>query len=68
MYRLSSATSKFNVAALVRDSGNSSRVTAAFPNVRIVHGELDNVDLIEDEAKQADVVLSKWSNSAIFSR
>ncbi|OBT82247.1 hypothetical protein VE02_09200 [Pseudogymnoascus sp. 03VT05] len=65
--RLSSAASKFNITVLVRDSGNSSRVTAAFPNVRIVHGELDNVDLIEDEAKQADVVLNLAATSHMAS-
>ncbi|OBT76837.1 hypothetical protein VF21_04794 [Pseudogymnoascus sp. 05NY08] len=65
--RLSSAASKFNITALVRDSGNSSRVTAAFPNVRIVHGELDNIELIEDEAKQADVVLNLAATSHIAS-
>jgi uncharacterized protein YbjT (DUF2867 family) len=59
LYRLSSAGPKFDISALVRGPGNASKVTAAFPNVRIVQGDLDDASLIEGEAKHVDIVLRK---------
>ena len=44
------------IAALVRNSEKASRVTKAFPEVRTVLGDLDAVDIIEEESRKADVV------------
>lgn len=34
----------------------------AYPDVRIILGDLDNVALIEEEAAKADVVVREWSS------
>lgn len=54
----SRALDKYQITCLVRDAGKVDVVTSAFPAVRIVQGSLDDTDLVEDEAKNADIVLS----------
>ncbi len=44
----------------MRDSEKGSQVASQYLNVRLVYGTLDSDDLLEDEAKKADVVLSMW--------
>lgn len=34
-------------------------MTAAYPNVTIVHGDVDNYDLVKDQASKADIVIRK---------
>lgn len=36
-----------------------SVVSEAYPNVRIVEGDLDDIELVEREARDADVVLRR---------
>lgn len=38
-----------------------------YPKVRLVYGDLDNVELLEEEAKKADIVISKPSSAAVSS-
>lgn len=44
-------------AALIRTQEKADRVHATYPNVRIVIGDLDDSQLLEDEAAKADIVL-----------
>lgn len=47
----------YNIAALIRDQEKASKISAAFPNVRVVFADLDNVDIIEEESRKANVVI-----------
>lgn len=46
---------------LLRDNTKAAAVSQAYPNVRVVLGDLDSASLIEDEASRADVVVSELS-------
>jgi hypothetical protein len=43
----------------LRDSDKAAIISKAYPRVRVVLGDLDSTSLIEEEARQADVVISK---------
>lgn len=63
IYNASRATSaQHNISALVRHANSDAQILKAFPEVRIVRGDLDAVDLIEQEAKNADAVFRKCSS------
>ena len=49
---------EWELTALVRNSDKGAKVAAAFPNVRLVYGDLDSVDLIEEETVKADIVMN----------
>lgn len=42
--------------ALVRNSDKGAKVAADFPKVRLVYGDLDSTQLIEEESAKADIV------------
>ena len=57
MYQLYGDSGDRNeIAALVRDEKKASQLLKSFPQVRIVPGEMDDVEIIEREAKKADIV------------
>ena len=41
---------------MVRNSDKGAQVAKAYPNARLVYGDLDSYDLIRDEAAKADIV------------
>lgn len=43
----------------MRDSEKGSQVASQYSNVRLVYGTLDSHDLLEEQAKKADIVLSR---------
>lgn len=47
---------EWEYTALVRNSDKGAKVAAAFAKVKLVYGDLDSVDLIEEEASKADIV------------
>ncbi|RGP65241.1 nucleoside-diphosphate-sugar epimerase [Fusarium sporotrichioides] len=47
----------FQVRVLVRDQSKGAAITKAFSQVEIVHGSLDDTDVIAKEAQEADIVL-----------
>lgn len=49
----------WQISALVRTDGKAQKVKEQYPNVRIVMGDLDSADLIEEEVKKADIVYRK---------
>ena len=66
LYRLQQSTlAKSQLACLIRDKSKAKHVSASYPNVDIVQGSLDDVDLVEQEARKADVVLSPtvWNSN-----
>ncbi|RDW56722.1 hypothetical protein BP6252_14015 [Coleophoma cylindrospora] len=67
LYHLSSAPANYDISALVRDSEKASVVQAAFPHIRVVQGDLDDANLIEEEAKKADIVLNLAATNHVTS-
>jgi uncharacterized protein YbjT (DUF2867 family) len=59
LHVLASAHPEYECSVLVRDSTKAAAVSKAYPDVRTVLGDLDSASLIEDEAAQADVVISE---------
>lgn len=47
----------YEYVCLVRTEQKGEQVKKAFPNARIVLGDLDNSALLEEEAAKADIVL-----------
>lgn len=57
LYSLQKIHPDYEISALIRDSEKAGRVSAAFPKVRVVLGDLDNSELIEQESYKANVVI-----------
>lgn len=51
--------SGLHITSLVPDAGKAERVKLAYPNVKIILGDLNDTDLIREQAQAADIVLSK---------
>jgi uncharacterized protein YbjT (DUF2867 family) len=49
----------YEITALIRDNEKAGKVLAAFPKVRVVLADLDNVEIIEEESRKADIVISE---------
>ncbi|KPA35522.1 nad dependent epimerase dehydratase family protein [Fusarium langsethiae] len=64
---LSHTHPEYSIATLVRDSHAAETVSQAYPKVRTVVGDLDDSELVEQEAGKADVVLNVASNKHIGS-
>ena len=47
----------YQVTALVRNSDKGAQIASKHPSVRLVYGDLDSADLLEEEASKADIVL-----------
>ena len=50
----------WHYSLLVRSKDKAAQVTSKYPNVRIVLGDLDSSDIIEEEVKNADIVLREY--------
>ncbi|KAF2018815.1 NAD(P)-binding protein [Aaosphaeria arxii CBS 175.79] len=57
LYALYNKHPEYTYSALVRSEEKGKAVQAAFPNVRIVVGTLDDAEILEREAADADVVI-----------
>ncbi|KAL8886173.1 MAG: hypothetical protein Q9215_006075 [Flavoplaca cf. flavocitrina] len=57
LYQLMKSTKQYDVAALVRDSDKGAQIASQYPAIRLVYGDLDSSDVLEEEAKKADIVL-----------
>jgi uncharacterized protein YbjT (DUF2867 family) len=44
---------------LVRNVDKAAKLTAQYLNIRVVRGDLDSVDIIEEEVADADIVFSQ---------
>ncbi|KAF1815865.1 NAD(P)-binding protein [Eremomyces bilateralis CBS 781.70] len=61
-YAISQAHPEYDITAMVRSTAKGALVTAQYPKVRLVYGDLDSIDLIEEEASKADIVF-QWANA-----
>ena len=57
LHDLVAARLHVRVRALVRSEQSAKAISAAFPSVETVSGDLDNAAVITEEVKQADIVL-----------
>lgn len=57
-YTIATAHPDWQLSILVRSKEKAAQVTTKYPEVRIVHGDLDSVDIIAEEVKNADIVFS----------
>ncbi|KAJ5598658.1 hypothetical protein N7537_008742 [Penicillium hordei] len=67
LHVLQHAHPDYKVAALIRDSEKAGKVLAAFPKVRVVLADLDNVKIIEKESHKANIVIHAASNKHLES-
>ncbi|KAM0417429.1 hypothetical protein ACHAPT_012578 [Fusarium lateritium] len=58
---------EYAITALVRDAKAAANISQAYPKIRTVVGDLDDGQLVEQEASQASVVLHVASNKHIDS-
>lgn len=59
LYAIIQAHPDYEVTCLVRNSDKGAQIASQYPNVKLVYGSLDDVELLEGEAQKADIVLSK---------
>ncbi|KAF2798630.1 hypothetical protein K505DRAFT_197291, partial [Melanomma pulvis-pyrius CBS 109.77] len=57
LYALYNKHPDYEYTALVRTDQKAEPVKKAFPNVKIVIGDLDNEEVLKEEASKADVVI-----------
>ncbi|RJE21099.1 hypothetical protein PHISCL_06563 [Aspergillus sclerotialis] len=67
LHALKSTYPKYGYSVLLRDASKAATVTNAYPDVRVVQGDLDSAALIEEEARNADVVIHAASSNHIKS-
>jgi N-acetyl-gamma-glutamylphosphate reductase len=60
LYTIATAHPDWQLSALVRSKEKATQVTSKYPEIRIVHGDLDSVDIIAEEVKNADIVYSQY--------
>ena len=59
LYEIVQKHPEYEVVCLVRNSDQGALVASQYEKIRLVYGDLDSVELLEAEAKKADIVLSK---------
>ena len=48
---------EYEISALVRNSDKGVKIASQYSKVKLVYGTLDDAEVLEDEAKKADLVL-----------
>ncbi|KAI7101442.1 NAD(P)-binding protein [Hortaea werneckii] len=61
-YAIANAHPEYEMTALVRNSEKGAQVAKEYPNVKLAYGDLDSTDLLEEEAKKADIVCH-WAHA-----
>ena len=59
LYAIANAHPEYEISALVRNSDKGALVAKQYPRIRLVYGDLDKTELIEEEARKADIVCRK---------
>ncbi|KAK4243335.1 hypothetical protein C7999DRAFT_36337 [Corynascus novoguineensis] len=58
VYAILEAHPEYEISCLVRDEAKGALVSEAQPSLRIVYGDLDDGDLLEEEAANTDIICS----------
>jgi N-acetyl-gamma-glutamylphosphate reductase len=61
LYAIATAHPDFHITCLARDEEKGRQITKAFPDVKIIIGDLDSSAILEKESAAADIVCSKFS-------
>nr|POF05841.1 uncharacterized protein CFP56_53228 [Quercus suber] len=56
LHAIATAHPDYEITALVRNSAKGAQVVQNYPSIRLVYGDLDDVELLAQEARRADVV------------
>ncbi|KAJ5752094.1 hypothetical protein N7520_009011 [Penicillium odoratum] len=56
LYAISNAHPDWELSALVRSKEKAAVLSSKYPKIRVVHGDLDSSDIIEEEVKKADIL------------
>ncbi|KAK4982202.1 hypothetical protein LTR50_007807 [Elasticomyces elasticus] len=56
LYAIAHAHPEYDITCLVRNSDKGAVIAAEYPKIRLVYGDLDSSELLEEEARKADVV------------
>ncbi|PVI07642.1 NAD(P)-binding protein [Periconia macrospinosa] len=57
LYKIATTYPDLEITALVRNSDKGAKVAAQYPRVRLVYGDIGNLELLSAEAAKADVIL-----------
>lgn len=60
LFVLYQAHPDWEFSALVRNKEKATQLVNQFPKVRIVYGDLDSADILEEEAAKADIVYRQY--------
>lgn len=58
LYAVSQTHPDWQVSVLVRNKDKAAKLSSEYPNARVVLGDLDSSTVIEEETKNANIVLS----------
>jgi uncharacterized protein YbjT (DUF2867 family) len=58
---VSQAHTDWEISVLVRSKEKGAKLAGEYPKVRIVYGDLDSADIIEEETKNADIVFRAYT-------
>ncbi|KAJ5495054.1 hypothetical protein N7539_000170 [Penicillium diatomitis] len=58
LYTVTNAHPDWEITTLVRTKKKADLVSSRYPNIHIVQGDLDSVELIEEQVKEADIVFN----------
>lgn len=47
----------YDTTCLVRNSDKGAQVASQYSRVKLVYGDLDSTELLEEEARKADIIL-----------
>lgn len=56
---------EYKVRALIRDAAKGAAITKTFSQAEVVNGSLNDVNIIAQEAKDADVVVRKFTRNRV---
>ena len=63
---MSTAHPDYEFSCLVRNSEKGAEVGSQYAKVKLVYGTLDDTDVLRQEAKHADVVMSQYSTLSLL--
>lgn len=49
----------YDITCLVRNSDKGAQIASQYSRVRLVYGDLDSAELLDEEAQKADIILRK---------
>ena len=59
IYAIYKAHPEYEITCLVRSSDKAATVANEYPKFQFIYGDLNSVELIVEESKKADIVISK---------